>query len=272
MLKQLTSVTEYMDFIRDLCSDPDCSDPMLQSEEQLRRNLLDAPGRTSRRVWGAFEGEELIGLFSFLVLEEESYLEMLAGLTRVKTAWEELLACLKADYPGYEADFVFNPRNNLLHTLLLEEKAEFDPEQQKMVLKRAVPRQSSGQAALYSAPYRGQYIAIHRDDGRYWTAEKVLAAPDRFRVLLAIEDGHVVGYADVTCAQDENEFYDVFVKENFRRKGYGKEMLAKAIECNGPGGMMALVDADDPASVGLYEALGFLPSAGENSITTHVQL
>lgn len=272
MLKQLASVTEYMDFIRDLCGDPDCSDPMLQGEEQLRRNLLDAPGRPPYRVWGAFEGDELIGLFSFLVLEEESYLEMLAGLTRVKTAWEELLACLKADYPGYEADFVYNPRNDLLHTLLTAEKAEFDPEQQKMVLKRAVPRQSSGQAALYSAPYREQYIAIHRDDGRYWTAEKVLAAPDRFRVLLAIEGGHVVGYTDVTCAQDENEFYDVFVKENFRRKGYGKAMLAKAIECNGPGGMMALVDAGDPASVGLYEALGFLPSAGENSITAHVLL
>ena len=185
---------------------------------------------------------------------------------------DELLACLKADYPGYEADFVFNPRNNLLHTLLLAEKAEFDPEQQKMVLKRAVPCQSSRRAALYSAPYREQYIAIHRDEGRYWTAEKVLAAPGRFRVLLAIEDGQVVGYTDVTCAQDENEFYDVFVKKEFRRKGYGKAVLARAIECNGPGGMMALVDAGDAASVGLYEALGFLPSAGENSITARVLL
>ena len=155
MLKQLASVTEYMDFIRDLCGDQDCSDPMLQGEEQLRRNLLDAPGRSPYRVWGTFEGDKLIGLFSFLILEEESYLEMLAGLTRVKTAWEELLACLKADYPGYEADFVFNPRNNLLHTLLLAEKAEFDPEQQKMVLKRAVPCQSSRRAALYSAPIQG---------------------------------------------------------------------------------------------------------------------
>lgn len=91
-------------------------------------------------------------------------------------------------------------------------------------------------------------------------------------MLLAIEDGQVVGYTDVTCAQDENEFYDVFVKKEFRRKGYGKAVLARAIECNGPGGMMALVDAGDAASVGLYEALGFLPSAGENSITARVLL
>ena len=41
--------------------------------------------------------------------------------------------------------------------------------------------------------YRAQYLALH-DDDRYWTGERVLAAQDTFRVLLAIEDGAVAGY------------------------------------------------------------------------------
>lgn len=272
MLRQLSSAADYMDFVREMCRDPDFSDPMLTGEEQIRRNLLDAPKDGACQIWGAFEGAELAGLFVFLILEEEAYIEMLVGLSRVRRAYEEMLGHLKAHYRGYEADFVFNPGNRLLRELLEDEQAEFEAEQQKLVLKRDVSFRSGRRIELYSAPYREQYLSMHRDEGRYWTAEKVLAAPGRFRVLLAIEDGQVVGYTDVTCAQDENEFYDVFVKKEFRRKGYGKAVLARAIECNGPGGMMALVDAGDAASVGLYEALGFLPSAGENSITARVLL
>ena len=45
--------------------------------------------------------------------------------------------------------------------------------------------------------YRAQYLALHTGD-RYWTGEKVLAAPEIFRVLLAIEDGEAAGYIDLT--------------------------------------------------------------------------
>ena len=77
---------------------------------------------------------------------------------------------------------------------------------------------------------------------------------------------------DVTYTHDENEPYDLFVKEEYRRKGYGKALLAQAIAHNKPKGMMVLLDAGDRAAIGLYEALGFVRSEGENSVTARVLL
>ena len=73
MLKKLTSVLEYMDFINEINSDPDFSDPMLGTGEQMRSNLLDAPDKPADHIWGIYENGEMTGLFVFLVLEEENY-------------------------------------------------------------------------------------------------------------------------------------------------------------------------------------------------------
>ena len=272
MVKVLTSVAEYMDFANEINRDPDFSDPMLISEEQMRNHLLNAPTRQDCQVLGVFDGAEMTGLFVFLTLEDESFLEMLVGLSRSLTAYEEMLAYLKEHHQGWRADFVFNPHNRLLHGLLEQERAEFDPEVQKMVLKRDVPYESGHQIELYSEKYREGYRAIHDDDdGRYWTADKVIAAPERFRIILAIEQGEVVGYIDITHKYEENEPYDVYVKEEHRRKGYARAMLARAIELNRPKGLMLLVELDNTAAIALYESMGFDKVEGGN-ITAHVLL
>lgn len=271
MLKILTNASEYMDFINEINSDPDFSDPMLATQEQMRCNLLDASNKQANQIWGIFDEEEITGLFVFLVLEEESYLEMLVGLSRSLKAYEEMLSFLKEKYKGCQVDFVYNPHNYLLHKLLQNENAEIYPEQQKMVLKREVPHKSDHQIVLYSSEYREQYSSIHQNEG-YWTADKVIEASDKFRVILAIADEEVVGYIDVTYKHDENEPYDIFVKEEYRRKGYGKAMLARAIELNRPKAMMLLTDVDDTATLALFESLGFDKSVGENNVTAHVLL
>lgn len=269
MLKRLDGVTEYLPFIHELNSDPDFRDPMLCSEEQMRHNLLEACDKPSNQIWGVFEGEELTGLFVFLVLEEEAYLEMLVGLSRSGKAYAEMLSFLKERYQGCQVDFVFNPGNSLLIELLREEGAEFYAEQKKLVLKREVSFAGSAQIELYSPKYREQYMGMHAEDG-YWTADKVLEAQDRFRILLAIEDGEPAGYLDVTWPYEENEPYDLFVREESRGKGYGKAMLARAIELNRPKGMMVLLEADDAAAIALYEALGFSRFPAGDNITAQL--
>ena len=272
MVKVLSSVAEYLDFANEINREPDFRDPMLISEEQMRNHLLDAPARQDCQVLGVFDGAEMTGLFVFLTLEDESYLEMLVGLSRSLTAYGEMLAYLKEHNQGWKADFVYNPKNRLLHGLLEQERAEFEPEVQKMVLKRDVPYESGHQIELYSEQYRGGYRAIHDDgDGRYWTADKVIAAPERFRIILAIEQGGVVGYIDITHKYEENEPYDVYVKEEHRRKGYAKAMLARAIELNRPKELMLLVELDNTAAIALYESMGFDKVEGGN-ITAHLLL
>ena len=271
MLKELHTLTPYLDFIHACNEDPDYRDPMLLTHDQLRRNLLCAPEEADKRVFGTFEDGTVTGVFAFLVLEDERYLELLAGLSRSAAAYDELLAHLQSAYPGYQADFVYNPRNRLLQTALEALDAEFEPEQQKLVLRKHAPYVPDARIVPYRPEFRAQYLALHTGD-RYWTGERVLAAPEIFRVLLAIEDGAVSGYIDLTHNSTENEPYDLFVREESRRRGLGRALLSAAVQENRPNGMSLLVDIDNAHAIRLYESQGFARAEGENNITAHVRL
>ena len=271
MIKKVDSERKYIDFINEINSDSNFSSPMLCTDEQMKSNLFDTENKKGHHIFGVFKEQELIGLFVFVIIEDENYIEMIVGLSKNPKAYEEILAFLKTEYKGYNIDFVYNPRNYILHRLLENEKAEFDVEQQKMILKNEVVYCSNCQVELYSPKYREQYSAMHSID-TYWTADKVIASTDIFRVILAIEKDDVVGYLDITHKYDENEPYDILVKPEYRRKGYGKAMLAKAIELNKPNSMMLLVDVDNVGAIALYESLGFEKVLGENSITAYLSL
>ncbi len=271
MIKILSSIDRYMAFVHEVNSEPQFSDPMLSNEKQLQHNLLEAVNNPVNKVLGVFDDNIMVGLFVFLILEEESYIEMLVGLSKSEDAYAEIMQYLKRNYRGYGADFVYNPQNHLLQKKLLDVNASFEIEQQKMILVDDVKYTDNKEIILYEPIYREQYIAMHAKDV-YWTAEKVINALDRFRIILAIENNEVVGYIDITYQYDENEPYDIFVKKEYRGKGYEKAMLAKAIELNKPKGMMLLVDADKFSEIAMYESLGFVKSEKENSITAHVVL
>lgn len=271
VIQMITDFNPYMDFIQEINSDMCFSDPMLSNDEQIKANLLNAIYKSDNKVLGVFDQNKIIGLFVFLIIDDEKYIEMLVGLSKEKNAYEEIMAYLVEHYKGYKTDFVYNPKNQLLQEQLEKQNAFFYPEQLKMVLRDRVSYTSNKQIELYSDIYKEQYLQMHSKDG-YWTGEKVLEASNRFRVLLAIEDGDVVGYTDVTYAFDENEPFDVFVKEEYRRNGYGKAMMAKAIEMNAPKSMMLLVDHDNMVAIALYESLGFVRVERENNITASLIL
>ncbi len=267
-IRRIASYEECRGFVDSFSNDPAFSDPMLSNEAQvaanLRKPIEECPEQYA--VLGVYEDELLIGLFSFAVLEEERYLELLVGLSRSSAAYSAILRYLERSYPGCDVDFVFNPQNVLLRELLEQMGAAFEPEQQKMVLDELVSGVDTSGVVLLTPQYAPQYFAMHNRD-MYWTGEKVAAATDRFRTLLAIEDDIVVGYLDVTHCFDENEPYDLLVREEYRRKGYGRKLLARAVELNRPRGMMLLVDVDNVDAIRLYESLGFEKVEHQNSLT-----
>ena len=271
MLVRLDSARAYTDFIKEINNNSSFKNPMLSFDEQMNCNLFDVENKKSTYLFGIFEGQIIIGLFVFLILEDEKYIEMLFGLSKEVKAYNEILEFLKEEYKGYKIDFVYNPNNYLLHKKLQNEKAEFEIEQQKMILKNDVIYNGNCHVELYTDKYKEQYIAMHSTDV-YWAAEKVIEANDIFRIILAIENDNVVGYVDVTHKYEENEPYDVLVKPEFRRKGYGKALLAKAIELNKPKDMMLLVNIDNIGAIKLYESMGFETVADENTITAHLMI
>lgn len=59
MLQELHSLDSWIDFINDVNADAQYRSPMLQTAQQLRQNLLDAP--ETFRVILALDGETLAG-------------------------------------------------------------------------------------------------------------------------------------------------------------------------------------------------------------------
>ena len=51
--------------------------------------------------------------------------------------------------------------------------------------------------------------------------------------------------------------------------GYGRKLLAKAIESNIPNGMFLYLDADNTPALRLYESMGFVKADGQNNLTSH---
>ena len=266
MIERITDLDPYISFINSFREDDRYSDPMLATEEEKKCNLFGAVTRPGRVVLGVFNAGLLTGLFTLLVIPDEKYIEMLAGLSRAGEAYDELLRHLEDDYPGYDADFVFNPRNDLLKEKLKVRGARFDTEQQKMVFTHRLPRLDTRGVELLSPRYMDQYLAMHGTD-MYWTGEKVAEATERFRTLIAVDGGTVTGYIDVTHCYDENEPYDLFVKEKYRRKGWGRKLLAAALAMNEPKDMMLLVEIDNEPAMRLYESMGFVKAERQNSLT-----
>lgn len=266
MICILTDRSQFDPFLPKLLHDPEFSDPHLHTREQIECNLYGALEKPDNLVFGVYEGGEMTGLFDFLVLREERYLEMIVGLSRSWAAYREILDLLRACWQGYQADFVFNPRNRLIIDALKLRGAEFAPVQYKMVLTDPRPVPDTKGIEPLSERYYPEYAAMHSTDV-YWTADKVAAAKDRFRALLAIEDGQVAGYLDVTIKYQENEFFDLYVREASRRRGWAQKLISRAIEMNRPRDLMNLVDADNKGAIRLYASVGFSIDPGGSSQT-----
>lgn len=82
---QMITQEEAVRFADGFAGDKTYADPMLQNGEQLEKNLLGAFSDPQRYcVFGVYDEQVLLGLFSFLIVKEESYLEMLVGLSRAE--------------------------------------------------------------------------------------------------------------------------------------------------------------------------------------------
>ena len=267
MIQEIHSFDEYEDYILELATHPYYSDPHFSYDKD---NLYRSLKAKDEYAFVVLENGTTAGLFVWIVLPDDRYLELLIGFTRKEEAFTEMLSYMEENYCGYHMDFVFNPLNAAISRPLKLKGAIFDPEQQKMILTGPTPNVSTTQIELLSEKRTKQYCDLHNVD-TYWTAERILSAQDRFRVLLAIKDGQVQGYLDVQYCYEINEIYDLYIKPEAAQHGYELALLEKAIELNKPHQMVVVVDVDSEAEIELYTAAGFTRMEGQNSITASYQ-
>ena len=265
----IKDISPYVEFVDSFCDDPNFSDPHLLMKQEKEESIIDWINRPDRFCLLVKEEGTAQGIFLFLLIPEERYIEMLMGISRSPEAIEEALDYLDSNYKGYNVDFVFNPKWLMFQKALEKRRATFGIEQQRMVYSHKEIKEIVDDIQLYSDQYKEQYMDIHDDSERYWTAEKTIEAKDRFNIFLAIENNKVVGYIDVSNCFKENEPYDLFVIEEYRNRGIGRKLLLKALKENEPNDMMLLVDIDNKSAIKLYESVGFVKKENFNMLTAH---
>lgn len=197
------------------------------------------------------------GVFRVLAEPENKYLEMLWGFVSEPAVYQILFDHFRNVYAGYHLDAVVTKANAVMYNEYKKQGLVFDDEEIMMTLEHYTPKPVSANIIKYSPEYEASYRAIHDDEGRYWTAERMLKALDRYNVFLAVENGEAVGYIEMSTGYDENEPIQLLVKKDCRGKGIGRALLQAAIEENMPKNTILEVYANNTPALNLYLSLGF---------------
>ncbi len=267
MIQKIYSFDEYEDFISELANHPQYSDPHFSYD---RNNLYRCLKSKDKHAFVVSGNGIVKGLFVFIILPDDRYVEMLIGFTKVEEVFTEMLKYMENNYCGYQMDFVFNPLNTAIFEPLKLEGAIFEPEQMKMIQCGSVPNVLTNDIEQLSDKWMKQYCDLHSTD-TYWTAQRIISALDKFRVFLVVKDEQVLGYLDVQNCYDTNEIYALYIKPEAASQGYELSLLAKAIELNKPNKMMVVVDVDNKDEVDLYTAAGFTKLEGQNSVAAYIK-
>ena len=97
MIKRLNDISECFAWMNELIGDASFSTPFCDKER-----IMSVSRKDGSLLFGAYEGESLTGVFCLMVLDGERYIETLFLYTREERAYEELLAFLSKEYPGYD--------------------------------------------------------------------------------------------------------------------------------------------------------------------------
>lgn len=271
MIKIINDEKVVIPFINTIKDNKYFLSPMYTNEEEINQNLIKRIKHPDDLVIAVYDDETIIGVFSIFIEKKEKYMEVLLCFSTLKKAYDEVFKYLKVNYPGYQCDIVANPNNYILIDKLKELNAKFDIQQNYMKLAKFREYKHNLKIVKYEEKYKEQYIKIHSVD-RYWIAEKVINALDKFNVFLALNDDEVIGYIDVSSSFETNEPYDLLVLEKYRNKGYGKALLSEAIKANFPKQMDLTVDIDNESGKHLYEQLGFIRDSIKDSVCIHLNL
>ena len=266
MIQKIYSFDEYEGFINELNEHPQYSDPHFTYD---KNNLYCSLKSKDKHAFVVLENGICKGLFVLIILPSDRYVEMLIGFTKAEEAFTEMFDYMEKNYCGYQMDFVFNPQNMAIYKPLKLKGAIFEPEQMKMIQSGFVPNVSTNNIEQLLDKWVKQYCDLHSTD-TYWTGERIVSALDKFRVLLVVKDGQVLGYLDVQSLYDVNEIYALYIKPEALHQGYELSLLTKAIELNKPNQIMVVVDANNKEEIALYSAAGFVKLEGQNSITAYM--
>ena len=147
-----------------------------------------------------------------------------------------------------------------------------------MIIRTATAADAQGLAEIYNHAVENTVAILNEtlvdaENRAAWVAQR---QNDGFPVLVAEEDGQVIGYASYGPWRPFHGFretveHSVYVRDGQRGKGLGRQLMQALIDqakADGLHMMVAAVTAGNDASIRLHEALGFevtarMPQVGQ---------
>jgi GNAT superfamily N-acetyltransferase len=209
-----------------------------------------------------YSGNDITGVGCFFNEPEEQYLECVGGFFDDEADFLLVIPYLQEKCKGSRVDFVYPLENKKILGYLKNAKADFDEPalSLKLILKDFVLQESSYKIAVLSEDYCDAYRKIHQDKNKYWKADLVLESPALFMPHLAIHEGTVIGYIDITFGKELVEIYDLFVIDEYRDSGYTEALINEAIRAvlKDNNTLAVHIDLSDSRMKKIYNTFGFI--------------
>lgn len=249
MIKIINSINEYYDFIKNIDKEENFCNPFsydFNKYEQIANKNY---------TFITLKNGDLTGVYAFLIIEEEKYIELLFSSSKDKDSYQEMLDNLLNKFEGYSFYFAYNPNNYLMNDLLKKYNAKFDKIQKQMIYKGKYDFIVSQNIFLLTNETFDDYKKIHRDEG-YWDSDKIINSQNHCAFILKYKEC-VIGHIDLYISEKLNMITDIYVQPNYRNKGYGKELLIQGILISKNKEFVLQVDIDNEIAIHLYKKIGF---------------
>ena len=253
---------DILDYVFSMNTDQKTMCKMIPAERELLRSFAEELiSHENDFIIARYDKEELKGVFFLIYEPKDKYFELIGGYAEETAVYRDFFGFMKKTYLGNTLDMVVNPQNRALIDAAELEGVKFDEEQIELRLDDFCPTNVSCEAVPFSEKYKDEYKAMHEDYENYWTAEKVIAAKDTFRIYIALVNKKAIGYIDVTYTKSENEIYNLFVIPEYRNLGYESALIQEAVANNNGSGMIFIINESDVYIKQLCIQLGFKESS-----------
>lgn len=243
--------------------------------EELLKSFKKVINQPENKLLACIEDNQLIGILSLLVVQKEKYLELLGVFAEFnfQEVTKKFYVHLKSKYSGYQFDASF-PQENIEGIQFMEsihaKCLGFDIE---LTLSKDdfVKKCSTDSIVPLSKEYYEQFKILHDENftNVYWTSKRIINALDKFDIFLILKNRAVIGSIVISKSGGKKEvIYFIETTKEYRRLGYAKKLLTKALEHlfqKGTTKVMLLVERENEPALNLYKSLGFIEC--DSSIT-----
>lgn len=270
----MTNIKEIVDFAYKLNGKAATSSKSCPNDKKLiEKHFIKIINHQHNFIIADYTQNKIRGVFACLAEPESKYLECLGGFFINEEVLQDFIMYFKNIYSGWHLDLVYPKENKLVLDYLKENNGDFFPMQIEMEIYKDQVKKENYVLSIseYKDIYFEGYKKIH-DTTCYWIADKVVKAKEKFSVYLALENDEVIGYLDISKNNEVSLIYNIFVKENFRKKGYGRALMQQALADAfvEKKKVILSVNADNEIARRLYTNIGFVEIG--NSITIGLDL